>query len=270
MTTPPATPAARNPFTSFPPLAIAALGAIAFLAGFLKFAGTDGEFASFSANGYETGLSVIPLALLVGGLGAAAAFSKSVTAWPVLAVAVAAFLYHLGLIFSGPGGLAYGYWIVFVVALLQLAAAVVYLLAEKDILKSKPKQPAQNFGGGGYGGQGQYGQPAQGQYGQGQYGQPSQGYTPPAAAPSPGYGQPSGQPGYGGQPSYGQPAGGQPSSGQQPQQQPPAQPGYGTPGSGYGQPSGQQPGQHSGHQTPPPQPNQGGAPSSQPWQSPSS
>ncbi|MHA3702536.1 DUF5336 domain-containing protein [Jatrophihabitans sp. YIM 134969] len=260
MTTPEGTTTARNPLLSIAPLVVAGLGVVAFIAGFLKFSGTDGEL-SFSANGYETGISVVPFALVVAGLGAAAGLSKAVTAWPVLAVAGAVFLYHLGLIFSGPGGARYGYWIVFVVALLQTAAAVVYLLAEKGIIKNTPKQPTQNFGGG-YGGQPGYGQPSQGYNapGQGGYGQPSQGYATPPATPS--YGQPASGSGYG-QPAgsgYGQPA----TPPATPPQQPGAQPGggYGSSGGGYGQSAPQQ--------SPPPPQNPGGAPSSQPWQSPNS
>lgn len=293
MTTPPAATTDRSPLARIAPLAVAGLGFLGFIVGFLKFAGSGSDSFSVSFNAYETGYPIVLITLVLGGIGAAAAFSRSSLAWPLAGLAVGSFLYVLGLTFAGPDGKAYGFWLLFIIVLLQLAGAVLYLLADIGVLKASPKPPA-----GQYGGQGGYGQPGYGQGGYGQGGQPGGpqqvgqgGYGQPGAygAPaSPGYGQPgAGQGGQGG--GYGQPAGGSPSGGSHAAGGQGG--GYGQPSGGYGQPAsppsqppagGGQGGSQSGGygssggyggqgggQTPPPQPNQGGgAPGSQPWQSP--
>lgn len=241
----------------------AALGVLNFLLGFTPFFKTGGaeEFGikGTTANFFESSTPVTALGLLLlGGLLAGLGLLpkqdwKGVSA----AAALAGFLTLLFVSFSLPEGpsLAWGAYIVLVLALVQTAAAVAAVLFDLGIIKEPAPRPAgqSGFGQSGQSGQGYQQQPPQG-YGQQQppqgYGQPHQGYQqqPPQGYQQPpqGYGQP--QQGYQQQPpqnyqppqGYGQPqqgyqpppqTGGQPPATDEPTQQYKPQPG---PGPQYG------------------------------------
>ncbi len=238
-------------------IGVAALGVLNFLLGFTPFFKTGGaaEFGikGTTANFFESSTPVTALGLLLFGgiLAGLGLLPKQDWKGVSAAAALAGFLTLLFVSFSLPEGpsLAWGAYIVLVLALVQTAAAVGAVLFDLGIIKEPPPRPAAQSGfgqsGPGYGqlaqgygqqqppqGYGQqqppqgYGQPPQGyqqQPPQG-YGQPQQGYQPPQGygqqQPPQGYGQP--QQGYQQQPPQ---TGGQPPATDEPTQQYKAQPG---------------------------------------------
>lgn len=204
-------------------LGTAVLGVLNFLLGFTAFAKIDG-IAVFGDNEesarsyFQFGYPVLPLAfLLFGGvLAAIALLPKQNLDAPAAAASIVGFLTLLMLVFHLDGlTLAYGGYLVLVLAFVQAAIAVGALLLRAGVVKPPEKKaPASPFGG--YqAGPGQ--QQGNTQYGQ-QYGAPQQnwgqqqgyGQQPPvqqgqpqawgAAPQQPGYTSP-----YGQQPAYGRP-----------------------------------------------------------------
>lgn len=204
-------------------LGTAVLGVLNFLLGFTAFAKIDG-IAVFGDNEesarsyFQFGYPVLPLAfLLFGGLLAAIALlPKQNLDAPAAAASIVGFLTLLMLVFHLDGlTLAYGGYLVLVLAFVQAAIAVGTLLLRAGVVKPPAKKaPATPFGGyqagpgqqqgnAQYGQQsGQYGAPRQnwGQhqgYGQQQPVQQGQPQAWGAAPQQPGYTSPYGQPAYG-------------------------------------------------------------------------
>jgi hypothetical protein len=248
--------------------AVAGLGVLNFLLGFLPYAARDGinplngaKIAGESANSFEVPLTSLLALLLLGGvLAGLSLLPKQNWIGAAAAASVAGFL---GLTFqsfflSDGVELKWGAWVVLFLALVQAAAGIAAVLFEAGILTppapkpATPQGPPSGFGQGGYGqqpsgfgqqpsafGQSQPGQSGFGQSQQGQtYGQPSYGQSQPSQ-PAYGQSQPS-QPAYGqsqpSQPAYGQSQPGQSYGQPQPYGQ---QPGYGAAqqGSPYGSPA---------------------------------
>ncbi|ADG79892.1 Antigen 34 kDa family protein OS=Tsukamurella paurometabola (strain ATCC 8368 / DSM / CCUG 35730/ CIP 100753 / JCM 10117 / KCTC 9821 / NBRC 16120 / NCIMB 702349 / NCTC 13040) OX=521096 GN=Tpau_3307 PE=4 SV=1 [Tsukamurella paurometabola] len=130
-------------------IATAALGVITFLLGFLPYAkGTNVYTGSTAtANAFEIILSgpLLALALLLaGGISAGLSLiSKGNTGrTPAAALSIAGFLVLLFGLFSWDG-LAFGFWIALVFALLTAAAATVLVLVDSGVI-TNPADAAKN------------------------------------------------------------------------------------------------------------------------------
>ncbi|MBH0776182.1 DUF5336 domain-containing protein [Nocardia bovistercoris] len=233
-------------------VAVAALGAINFLIGFLPYAAREfvnpvnGETISGdNASGFEVITGLLTVLLFAGVLAGLSLLPKQNWKGVAAAAALAGFLGVLFTSFYLPEGfeLKWGAYLLILLSLVQAGLAVAAVLFEAGILKPPAPKPATpqapptgGYNQGGFGGQQPYGQSQPGgSYGQpqGQYGQPS--YGGQQSAPQyPVQQQPYGQQPYGqGQPSqsgYGQPPQSQSPFGQQPSYG--QQPGYGAPQQG--------------------------------------
>ncbi|NKY55773.1 DUF5336 domain-containing protein [Nocardia flavorosea] len=234
----------------------AAVGVLAFLLGFLPYAGADTggmdvpSGVDTSANLFEVDAPIAGLLLLAGLLAGLSLLPKQNWVGASAAVAAASFFTILFQMLSLPDGrqAEVGLYLVLFLALVLTGLTVTVVLFDAGILSAPSSQPSapSGFPAGqqqGYGQQQYQGQQSYGQqpgYGQQQYSSGQQ--------QQPGYAQPGQQPGYGQQQAYGQ----QPQQSQQQysQQQSPYAGGqqqspYGQPQqpqAGYGQPQ-QQPGQ---------------------------
>lgn len=182
------------------PLAIGGLGIAGFFFGFGRFASVSGFGYSSGVSFFDTFQQLFPALVLISGIVAVLGWVLRETWGPALSATfsvttVLALLTGLKSVGTDAG---WGYWIIFVIALVQTALAVIMLLpaiAAKGGLPQigSPKPATQGYAG--YGQQAQqYGQQAQ-QYGQQQaqdYGQQAQQYGQQAQQ----YGQPQAQ-GYG-------------------------------------------------------------------------
>ncbi|WP_024794643.1 DUF5336 domain-containing protein [Tomitella biformata] len=198
------------------PLAVAVLGVAGVLmglAGAFDFGG--GSLMSSSTRSfYETGL-LLPIGFVfLAGLIAVVGLIPQQQSYLAIsgALSLTTVIVMLFLL-SADTSTAWGYWLVFVIALVQAAIAIAAVLITAGIIGGSPSRQSQ------------------------QYGQAPQQYAQPQQPQNYGYGQPQQQPA---QPSYGQPQQqpyGQPQPGQQPGQpgQPGQQPGPQT-GQQYGQP----------------------------------
>lgn len=217
------------------PVAVGVLGVAGLLLGLASAYELGGGMVSSTVSFYES-RETLPIALVfLAGLTAVIGLIPKQQSYLAISGAVSltsALLMLFMLTADTPT--AWGYWLVFVVALVQSAIAVAAVLITAGII------------GGAVAGQ-QYGQPQPQPYAQPQqqpfYGQPQQPAPPAYGQPQPGqqYGQPA--PG----PQYGQPQPNQPAPGQQYGQPQPGQ-SYGEqqPGQTYGE----QPGQSYGEQQP--------------------
>ncbi|WP_069161666.1 DUF5336 domain-containing protein [Nocardia altamirensis] len=243
-------------------VAVAALGVINFLLGFVPFLGSKPiEFGGTPVRSAETaslfdgsGASLLGILLLGGLLAGLSLLPKQNWTGAAAAASTAGFLALAVQSFSFGDGveLKWGAYLLLVFALAQTVAAIGAVLFEAGIVKAPAPRPAAaatpGYAQGGFGQQ----QPSFGQS-QPSFGQSQPGYGQQPAQPygqqSP-YGQ---QPGYGAAQQaspYGQSQPSQQAYGQQPGQSYGQQPGYGQPttaygagqqGSPYGAPSAPQP-----------------------------